>query len=111
MSDEELRKFGEAAKYMVSPRANMGKPPREVFVIQLEEARVDKKTSEKMTEERRARLQSFRRRLLRYDSAARQFHQQVVADFVLGHGCGILSTPCRESVQESNRFVRERVQT
>jgi hypothetical protein len=28
MSDEELRKFGEAAKYMVSPRANMGKPPR-----------------------------------------------------------------------------------
>ena len=27
MSDDELRKFGKAARYMVSPRANMGKPP------------------------------------------------------------------------------------
>ena len=41
MSDEELRKFGEAAKYMVSPRANMGKPPLPAFVLQLEEARAE----------------------------------------------------------------------
>jgi hypothetical protein len=41
MSDEELRKFGEAAKYMVSPTANMGKPPLPAFVLQLEEARAE----------------------------------------------------------------------
>jgi hypothetical protein len=35
MSDEELRKFGKAAKYMVSPTANMGKPPLPTFVLQL----------------------------------------------------------------------------
>jgi hypothetical protein len=35
MTDEELRKFGRAANYMCSPYANMGKPPRDVFVIQL----------------------------------------------------------------------------
>jgi hypothetical protein len=39
MSDEELREFGKAARYMVSPRANMGKPPLPAFVLQLEEAR------------------------------------------------------------------------
>ena len=39
MSDAELLRFGQAAKYMCSPRANMGKPPREEFVVQLEEAR------------------------------------------------------------------------
>jgi len=27
VSDEELRKFGRAARYRVSPTANMGKPP------------------------------------------------------------------------------------
>jgi hypothetical protein len=41
MSDEELRKFGEAGKYMVSPKANMGKPPLPDFVLQLEEARAE----------------------------------------------------------------------
>ena len=41
MSDEELRKFGEAARYMVSPTANMGKPPLPAFVLQLEEARAE----------------------------------------------------------------------
>jgi hypothetical protein len=35
MSDEELRKFGEAARYVVSPTANMGKPPLPAFVLQL----------------------------------------------------------------------------
>lgn len=39
MSDAELRTFGLAAQHMVSPKANPGQPPREVFVIQLDEAR------------------------------------------------------------------------
>jgi hypothetical protein len=39
MPDEELCKFGEAARYMVSPTANMGKPPLPDFVLQLDEAR------------------------------------------------------------------------
>jgi hypothetical protein len=38
---EELRKFGKAARYMVSPTANMGKPPLPTFVLQLEEARAE----------------------------------------------------------------------
>jgi hypothetical protein len=38
---EELRKFGKAARYMVSPRANMGKPPLPAFVLQLEESRAE----------------------------------------------------------------------
>ena len=41
MSDDELRKFGKAARYMVSPTANMGKPPLPDFVLQLEEARAE----------------------------------------------------------------------
>jgi len=41
MSDEDLRKFGQAARYMVSPTANMGKPPLPTFVLQLEEARTE----------------------------------------------------------------------
>jgi hypothetical protein len=41
MSDEELRKFGKAARYMVSPTANMGKPPLPAFMLQLEEARAE----------------------------------------------------------------------
>ena len=41
MSDEELRKFGKAARYMVSPTANMGKAPLPAFVLQLEEARAE----------------------------------------------------------------------
>jgi hypothetical protein len=40
-SDEELREFGKAARYMVSPTANMGKPPLPAFVLQLEEARAE----------------------------------------------------------------------
>ena len=39
MSDVELRKFGQAAQHMVSPKANPGQPPQEVFAIQLDEAR------------------------------------------------------------------------
>jgi hypothetical protein len=41
MSDQELRRFGLAARFMCSPGANLGKPPRQVFVIQLEEARAE----------------------------------------------------------------------
>jgi hypothetical protein len=41
MSDEQLRKFGEAAKYIVSATANMGKSPLPTFVLQLEEARAE----------------------------------------------------------------------
>jgi hypothetical protein len=41
MSDEELRRFGRASQYMCSPEANLGKPPRKPFVIQLEEARAE----------------------------------------------------------------------
>jgi len=39
MSHAELIAFGKAARRMCSPAANMGKPPRESFVIQLREAR------------------------------------------------------------------------
>jgi hypothetical protein len=41
MTDEQLQKFGRAARYMVSPTANMGKPPLNVFVTQLAEARAE----------------------------------------------------------------------
>jgi hypothetical protein len=39
MSDKELMKFGRAAREVCKPLR--GKPPREVFVIQLEEARAE----------------------------------------------------------------------
>jgi hypothetical protein len=38
MPDDALKRFGSAARYMCSPEANMGKPPRKAFVIQLVEA-------------------------------------------------------------------------
>jgi len=41
MSDEKLREFGRACVYMCSPQANLGKPPREEFVVQPEEARAE----------------------------------------------------------------------
>jgi hypothetical protein len=39
MNDVALAWFGRAAAYMCSPEANMGKPRREAFLIQLREAR------------------------------------------------------------------------
>jgi hypothetical protein len=39
MTEEQLREFGNSARYMVSPFANHGKPPRKVFVMQLREAK------------------------------------------------------------------------
>jgi len=41
MTDTELISFGKAARSMCSPDPNMRKPPREVFVIQLREARAE----------------------------------------------------------------------
>jgi hypothetical protein len=41
MNDQELRRFELTAKFMSSRGANLGKPPRHVFVIQLEEARAE----------------------------------------------------------------------
>ncbi len=41
MNDQELRRFGRAAKSMCSPHAYFGKPPRQTFVIQLQEARAE----------------------------------------------------------------------
>jgi hypothetical protein len=38
MTDDALLRFGRSARYMCSPQANAGKPPREAFVVQLEEA-------------------------------------------------------------------------
>jgi hypothetical protein len=41
MNDAELLRFGKAAKYMCSPQANLNKPPRRSFVVQLEEAKAE----------------------------------------------------------------------
>ena len=41
MTDEQLQKFGRAVRYMCSPYANMRKPPLDVFVTQLAEARAE----------------------------------------------------------------------
>jgi hypothetical protein len=41
MTDAQLGSYGRACVYMCSPKANMGKPPREAFVIQLEEAKAE----------------------------------------------------------------------
>jgi hypothetical protein len=39
VSDEKLREYGEAAKYMCSPEANFGQSPRECYVRSLKVAR------------------------------------------------------------------------
>jgi hypothetical protein len=36
-SDEKLREYVEAARYMCSPKGNFGKPPMPAHAIQLEE--------------------------------------------------------------------------
>jgi hypothetical protein len=41
MGDAELRRFGDAARFMCSPGASWGEPPRKVFVVQLCEARAE----------------------------------------------------------------------
>ena len=39
LTDEELIREGKAGRYSCSPMANFGKPPRKVFVVQLEEVK------------------------------------------------------------------------
>jgi hypothetical protein len=41
MTDAQPLEFGRDGRQLCSPEANFGKPPREVFVIQLEEARAE----------------------------------------------------------------------
>jgi len=41
MTDKELLSFGKAARFMCSPGANGDGPPRECFVVQLKEARME----------------------------------------------------------------------
>jgi hypothetical protein len=41
MTDSELLHFRQAAEYMCSKHANMGKPPRQCFVVQLHEAQIE----------------------------------------------------------------------
>jgi hypothetical protein len=41
MSDQALKHWGAAAAHMCTSEANFGAPPREVFVIQLAEARAE----------------------------------------------------------------------
>jgi len=41
MTDDQLLRYGQSAKYMCSPTANRGKPARPEFVVQLEEARAE----------------------------------------------------------------------
>jgi hypothetical protein len=41
MTDEELNREGKAGRYLCSPLANFGKPPRKVFVIHLEEVKAE----------------------------------------------------------------------
>lgn len=41
MSDQELLRFGTAAKFICYAEANCGRTPRRQFVIQVEEARAE----------------------------------------------------------------------
>jgi len=41
MSDDELVRFGEAACYMCSPKANLNKPALPIFALQLDEVRAE----------------------------------------------------------------------
>lgn len=41
MTEQQLRQFGEAAKFMCSKRANGNQLPRKPFLVQLEEARAE----------------------------------------------------------------------
>ena len=41
MTDQQLLRFGQTARYMCSSGANLGEPPREIFVVQLREVRTE----------------------------------------------------------------------
>ena len=53
MSDQELLRFGKAAKSMCSPSAYFGQPPRQTFVVQLAEARAELKRRNADKEQRK----------------------------------------------------------
>ena len=48
MTDRELLRFGKSARYMCSPEANLGKEPRQVFVIQSGVRNPIKRSAERM---------------------------------------------------------------
>ena len=54
-SEAELQRYIGAAECMSSPHANFGKPPRQTFVIQLQEARAewDRRKAQQSTREGR----------------------------------------------------------
>jgi hypothetical protein len=41
MNEQALLRFGQASRFMCSPRANLGKPPLDCYVMQLQEARTE----------------------------------------------------------------------
>jgi hypothetical protein len=41
MSDKELIERGKSLAFLCSPKQNFGKPPREVWAVQLKEARAE----------------------------------------------------------------------
>jgi hypothetical protein len=41
LSDKDLLRYGRATRYMTTPQATQGKPPRQVFLVQLEECRAE----------------------------------------------------------------------
>ena len=41
MTDEQLLLSGQLAKYLCSPEATQGKPPQEIFLIQLAEVKAE----------------------------------------------------------------------
>jgi hypothetical protein len=53
MTDAELRRDIRAGEYMVSSHANFVKPPRQVFVIQLGEARAEQERRNSQKEHKR----------------------------------------------------------
>jgi hypothetical protein len=56
MTNAELLRFGKAARFMCTPQANIGKPPRPEFVIQLEQAREEWKRRKSVLEPLRCDL-------------------------------------------------------
>ena len=89
MTDAQLLEFGRADPQLCSPKANFGKPPREVFVIQLKEARAEWRRIIRKDHGRTPYTPSCHFDDGFYgcfhDSAAGQFHENVVADFVFAH--------------------------
>lgn len=54
MTEDQLVRFGRDARYMCSPKANMGKPPRRAFLVQLEEARAEWRRRHRQPEPKQA---------------------------------------------------------